>query len=85
MQHTATSQAFRTRRMEFDAVHTLWTEFRRMVIGAVDRASTELRFRKARRQLRAMDDHMLRDIAVARSEIEYVARNGRGRDAMECR
>ena len=37
----------------------------------------ELRIRRDMRQLAAMDDHMLKDIGLRRSEIEYCVRYGR--------
>ena len=37
----------------------------------------ELRIRRDMRQLRAMDDHMLKDIGLRRSDIEYCVRYGR--------
>jgi uncharacterized protein YjiS (DUF1127 family) len=39
--------------------------------------ANELRIRRDMRQLAAMDDHMLKDIGLRRSEIEYCVRYGR--------
>jgi uncharacterized protein YjiS (DUF1127 family) len=41
--------------------------------------ANELRIRRDMRQLAAMDDHMLKDIGLRRSEIEYCVRYGRDR------
>jgi uncharacterized protein YjiS (DUF1127 family) len=39
--------------------------------------ANELRIRRDMRQLAAMDEHMLKDIGLRRSEIEYCVRYGR--------
>jgi uncharacterized protein YjiS (DUF1127 family) len=44
------------------------------VIAAI---ADELRIRRDLRQLAGMDDHMLKDIGLRRSEIEYCVRYGR--------
>ena len=46
------------------------------LIGAI---AHELRIRRDMRLLAAMDDHMLKDIGLRRSEIEYCVRYGRDR------
>jgi uncharacterized protein YjiS (DUF1127 family) len=52
-----------------------WTErFSETLSRLASALKTELRARRAAAELAAMDDHMLRDIGISRSEIEHMVR-----------
>ncbi len=44
--------------------------------GLVDRFRRYLEFRAAVNELQSMDDHLLQDIGITRTEIEYHAKGG---------
>lgn len=48
-----------------------------VVLRLTRRIQANLAQARARKSLRALDDHLLRDIGVSRSEIDYVISGGR--------
>jgi uncharacterized protein YjiS (DUF1127 family) len=50
-----------------------------LATGLVGGAARELRVRRDMNRLAEFDDHMLRDIGIARTDIEGVIRHGRDR------
>lgn len=55
------------------------TTIRGLVAAAYAIMTREFRLRRDMRRLAEFDDHMLRDIGIARSDIEGVIRRGRDR------
>ena len=53
----------------------------RLIKRVVARTGSRLRQRRDIAALMALDDCMLRDIGVSRSDIDYVVRHGSGREA----
>ena len=56
---------------------TIFDAATRRFLWLIAAIANELRIRRDMRQLAAMDDHMLKDIGLRRSEIEYCVRHGR--------
>jgi len=54
-------------------------QFLRLAYAAYAATMRELRLRRDMRRLAEYDDHMLRDIGIARTDIEGVIRRGRDR------
>jgi uncharacterized protein YjiS (DUF1127 family) len=72
---TVRSHAPRQRRATlFDACLAAVTRGLAWLIAGI---ANELRIRRDMRQLAAMDDHMLKDIGLRRSEIVYCVRYGK--------
>jgi uncharacterized protein YjiS (DUF1127 family) len=57
-------------------------QFLRLASAFYAAAMRELRLRREMRRLAEYDDHMLRDIGIARTDIEGVIRCGRDRQIM---
>ena len=55
----------------------LWARLVARMACFLEAAIQEYHVRSGMRRLRGVDDHLLRDIGVGRSEIERVVRNGR--------
>jgi uncharacterized protein YjiS (DUF1127 family) len=48
-----------------------------LVLRLAKRFNTHVSVVRARRSLGALDDHLLRDLGIARAEIDHVIRSGR--------
>ena len=55
-----------------------------LVQRAVDWSARELRVRRDMRRLAEFSDHMLRDIGIARADIEGAVRRGRDNAVLNC-
>ena len=85
MQQTATNQALRTWGLETESAQAMWTRLHAAIGRAIAWALIQYRVLNAQKRLRAMDDHMLKDIGIALSDIERVVRAGRPTAAYESR
>lgn len=85
MQQTATNQALRTWGLETESAQAMWTRLRAAIAAAIAWALIQYRVLNAQRRLRAMDDHMLTDIGIARWDIERVVQAGRPTATYESR
>jgi uncharacterized protein YjiS (DUF1127 family) len=77
MQHAATNQTLRLWEPETEPAQAMWCGLRAEFAAAMTRVFTHFRVLNAQRRLLAMDDYMLKDIGIARSEIEHAVRAGR--------
>ncbi len=77
MRHTATNQTLRLWEPETEPAQAMWSGLRAEFAAAIAGVFTRFRVLRAQRRLHAMDDYMLKDIGIARSEIEHAVRAGR--------
>jgi uncharacterized protein YjiS (DUF1127 family) len=75
----STSSAYRLRNVVrgLDVGRTVWASIRAGLTGVIGALARRREVRRAMKDLASLDDHMLKDIALTRGDIERVARFGR--------
>jgi uncharacterized protein YjiS (DUF1127 family) len=59
------------------AAGSVWAQVRSGLVGLIQALARELELRRAMRELATLDDYMLHDIGLTRSDIEREVRFGR--------
>jgi len=76
MSDVSTMRSYALRQPEATILDTCMGAAARGLAWVIAAIVNELRIRRDMRQLAAMDDHMLKDIGLCRSEIAYCVRYG---------
>jgi uncharacterized protein YjiS (DUF1127 family) len=77
MSNVSTMRSHAPRQREATILDACMRAAARGLAWLITAIANELRIRRDMRQLAAMDEHMLKDIGLRRSEIEYCVRYGR--------